>query len=198
MLVGKPTKPAVYQILVLPTVYQWLIFFPSCFKMWNIAGQMPWATSLLNIYQQPFLCLTWNSSYNICRNTIYNLDSKTIGSTALQVDLEISGSRFVMAVERRGPRCSVVSVHFHLLIKMKPNKTNNTTKTNREAQRLCALNKVNFPQRQVEKGLPKYCSQPETTIDSCPWLRTLPGQNIEIQNHRCPPQITPWPNQIET
>jgi hypothetical protein len=40
---------------------------------------------------------------------------------------------------------------FLLLIKMTPNKSINTTKTNREAQRLCALNKVNFPQRKDGK-----------------------------------------------
>jgi hypothetical protein len=33
-------------------------FFPSCVKLWNTAGQLPWATSLFNIYQQPSLCLS--------------------------------------------------------------------------------------------------------------------------------------------
>jgi hypothetical protein len=38
-------------------------------------------------------------------------------------------------------------------------------------------------ERRAEKGLPTYDSQSETTIDSCPWLRTIPGQNKEIPKH---------------
>jgi hypothetical protein len=45
-------------------------------------------------------------------------------------------------------------------------------------------NKDNFPQWQKGKRLPKYDSKSETAIDSCPWLRTIPGQNIETQKHR--------------
>ena len=50
------------------------------------------------------------------------------------------------------------------------------------------------------KRLPMYGIQSETTIDSCLWLRTTPGQTHRNRKHRthnieCPPQLTPWPNQ---
>jgi hypothetical protein len=55
----------------------------------------------------------------------------------------------------------------------------------------------NYPPHKGETRLPTYGSQSETTIDSCLWLGTIPGQthrntNIE-QNIECPPQLTPWP-----
>ena len=57
---------------------------------------------------------------------------------------------------------------FPLLIQMTPNKKISTTKTNRESHKQSALNKVNLPQTQVGKRVPKYGSQSETTIDGCP------------------------------
>ena len=63
----------------------------------------------------------------------------------------------------------MVSAHYLLLIiKNDADKTINNTKTNREAQRQSAIKKVNFPPGQVGKKAPKYGSQSETTIDSCP------------------------------
>ena len=85
-------------------------------------------------------------------------------SSTLLGPLLVGGS--VTAVQMRRPRCSVVSVHF-LYLNQNDAKLN-TTKTNREAQKQSALNRVNLPQTQVGKRVPKYGSQSETTIDSCP------------------------------
>ena len=70
-------------------------------------------------------------------------------------------------MERTGPRCSMVSVHFLLLDKCH--------QQDKEQGNDCeaylgynATNKDNYPQIQKEKRLPKYDSQSETTIDSCP------------------------------
>jgi hypothetical protein len=77
-------------------------------------------------------------------------------------------------------------------------QNNNTTKTNVKLRKAThAQTKTMTHNYQKGKRLPKYDSQSETTIDSCPWLRAIPGQNIETNNIECPPQITPWPNQIE-
>ena len=47
-------------------------------------------------------------------------------------------------------------------------KNNNHTKTTVNPKGYTATNKDNFPHPQVGKGVPKYGSQSETTIDSCP------------------------------
>jgi hypothetical protein len=74
----------------------------------------------------------------------------------------------------------------------------NTTKTTVKLRKaLHAQTKTTTHNYQKEKRMPKYDSQSETTIDSCPWLRTIPRQNIETNNIECPPHITPWPNQTE-
>ena len=71
---------------------------------------------------------------------------------------------------------------FELYLKITPTK--GRTKKQPWSFGLCALNnyKVNFPQNRWGKRVPKYGSQSVTTIDSCLWLRTIPGQDIEIQN----------------
>jgi hypothetical protein len=58
------------------------------------------------------------------------------------------------------------------------------------------LTKTSSHNHNREKRLPKYDSQSEKTIDSCPWLKTIPGQNIEMQknienNIECPPKSHP-------
>ena len=44
----------------------------------------------------------------------------------------------------------------------------------------------NYPQNTGGKSLPKYGSQTKTTIDSCLWLRTTPGQTHRNRKHRMP------------
>ena len=77
---------------------------------------------------------------------------------------------------RWGPRCSVVSVHIIYLklnTKYKNNKRNNWNSSERWNKH---KTEMNYPQNPCGKKLPKYGSQSETTIDSCLWLRTTPGQ----------------------
>ena len=45
-------------------------------------------------------------------------------------------------------------------------------------------------ERRGEKGLPKYDSQSETTIDSCP-CQHIETQIIEIKGRKCPPKSHP-------
>jgi hypothetical protein len=69
--------------------------------------------------------------------------------------------------EMTGPRYSVVSVHDPLL-RMSPTKQE-TPKMNEKLPRaIQATSKDNCPQLRCQNRLPKYDSQSETTIDSCP------------------------------
>ena len=102
---------------------------------------------------------------------------------------------------RWGPKWSVVRVHHfingteHWLTKNQGRDRTETTLSGAERHKT-----QNYPHHTGGKRLPKYGSQSETTIDSCLWLRTAPGQthrNIKHRTHNieCPPQLTPWPNQ---
>ena len=48
---------------------------------------------------------------------------------------------------------------------MTPTRTINNPKTTVKLKAIVPTNKDNYPSRQVGKGLPKYGSQSETTID---------------------------------
>ena len=74
----------------------------------------------------------------------------------------------VTAVKRSGPKCSVVSVHVPFILENDANKTTNE-ENNREAHRaIVPLTKITTHTERREKGLPKYDSQSETELDSCP------------------------------
>ena len=71
----------------------------------------------------------------------------------------------LMAVKGSGPKHKSGERTYSFYLEMTQTKT---IQNNSEAYGRCATNKVNFPQRKEGKGLPKYGSQSETTIDSCP------------------------------
>jgi hypothetical protein len=66
------------------------------------------------------------------------------------------------------PRCGVVSVHFLLISKMSPTKQEITKTTVKLTRAIVPLPKINTHKYSGERKLPKYDSQTETTIDSCP------------------------------
>ena len=109
----------------------------------------------------------------------------------------------VVGWRRWGPRCSVVRVHFLLWIEHWMEKQQKRMK-----QRVLSCtdykNRKQLPTNTGGNRLPKYGSQSETTIDSCLYLGTIPGQTHRNtthrtkhrnEKHRMPPQLTPWPNQ---
>ena len=86
----------------------------------------------------------------------------------------------VVGRKRGGPMCSVVRVH--LFNKVNWTLNNKQQRNNQNSSVWCRHIKTgnNHPQNRIENRLPKYGSQSGTTIDSCLWLRTIPGQSQKI------------------
>ena len=75
----------------------------------------------------------------------------------------------------------------------------NTTTNVKKPKQFCLVqtHEDNHPQNPTQNRLPKYGSQSETMTNTCLWLRTISGPNIEIDKldikHRMPTQLPSWP-----